>query len=389
LGRKRMKSILISSIYFPPQVGGISRVMMSIAAAMGKNQVCCLTGVPLGKNDLPENSLTKVYRRPGAFAGSKYLQAFGWGAAISEIMIRERPQVVQLSTIYEGSIGLWLRRWLRLPFVIYAHGNEILEAIQTEWEKPRLALRRADRVLANSRFTADLVQKTGVDPKRIEIVHLGCDVDYFRPVPSRIELRQRLLGARYRDRVILTVANLVPRKGHDMVIRCLPEVRKKIREVTYLIVGNGPYLHELEALAEAVGVRDRVIFAGPVADKDLADLYALSDVFVMPSREQLDKCDAEGFGLVFLEANACAKPVVAGRSGGIPDAVADGITGLLVNPHDPKEIADAINRLLLDKELAIRMGKQGRSRVVNEFTWSKCGKRIQEILRSVISERRV
>jgi phosphatidylinositol alpha-1,6-mannosyltransferase len=127
-----------------------------------------------------------------------------------------------------------------------------------------------------------------------------------------------------------------------------------------------------------------VIFTGKLPDADLAEIYALSDVFAMPSREQLDKCSVEGFGLVFLEANACGKAVVGGRSGGIPDAIEDGVTGFLVNPNDPDDTAAAIGRILTDHELASRMGTQGRARVVRTFTWQATGKRVQDILDSVV-----
>jgi phosphatidyl-myo-inositol dimannoside synthase len=248
-------------------------------------------------------------------------------------------------------------------------------------------LQKADRVLAISRFTADLVQKAGVDPSRIDIIHVGCDATRFRPLSARMELRQKLLGDRYRNRVILTVGNLVSRKGHDMVIRALPRLRETVPDITYLVVGDGPHRQQLEALADAVGVRDRVVFAGGVPDSDLPDIYALSDVFAMPSREHVEQCDVEGFGLVFLEANACAKPVVGGRSGGIPEAIEDGATGFLVNPNDSEDIAHAIGRLLTDTSLAIRMGQQGRVRVVNHFTWQKIGDRVQEILDAILQER--
>ena len=305
---------------------------------------------------------------------------------ISEIMLREQPRVVQLATAGEGYLGLWLRRWLRLPFVIYAHGNEILAGMQSDWKKPRLALQQADRVLANSQFTAKLVERAGVVPDRIEIVHPGCDIDRFRPVGPKMDLRQRLLGHRYGDRVILTVGGLVARKGHDMVIRALPRLRKSVPEVTYLIVGDGSYRSQLEALATAMGVRDRVVFAGRLPAEDLPDIYALSDVFVMPSREQLEACDVEGFGMVFLEASACAKPVVGGRSGGVSEAIVEGVTGLLVNPHDPEEIASVLKRIVTSEELAARLGEAGRAHVVKEFDWAKVGARVQEILGSVLRE---
>lgn len=361
--------------------------MAAIASRLGPDRVCCLTAVPANKTGINNGFEPTVYRRPAALGHVRHLHALAWGATISEIMIRERPQIVQLATAYEGYLGLWLRRWLHLPFVVYAHGNEILSAMQEDSHTPLLALRKANRVLANSRFTADLVQKAGVEPSRIETIYLGCDVDRFRPLPRNMELCQRLLRGRYRDRVILTVGNLVARKGHDMVIRALPRLMETIPDVTYLIVGDGPHREQLEALAETMRVRDRVVFAGRIPDESLPDIYALCDVFAMPSREELNKNDVEGFGLVFLEANACTKPVVAGRSGGIPDAVEDGVTGFLADPNDPGDIAQTIGRLLTDKGLATRMGLQGRLRVVNRFDWQQIGNRVQGILETIVREK--
>jgi phosphatidylinositol alpha-1,6-mannosyltransferase len=292
--------------------------------------------------------------------------------------------VVQLATVDEGYLGLWLQRWFNLPFVVYAHGNEILGAMQSDWPKPRLTLQQANRVLANSQFTANLVQQVGVNPDKIDIVHPGCDISRFRPLHPSPDLRQKLLGTTDRGRIILTVGGLVARKGHDMVIRALPRLRQTVPDVIYLIVGDGPYRTHLETLAVALGVQDHVIFIGKVPGEYLPDIYALSDVFVMPSREQLNVCDVEGFGIVFLEANACGKPVVGGRSGGIPDAIIDGVTGLLVNPHDPEDIANALARLLTDGDLAVRIGRQGRLRVASDFNWARLGRRVRGILDSIL-----
>ena len=382
-----MKSLLISGTYFPPQTGGISHLMRGITSALGPDLVCCLTGQRANGAVTREDVGPRIYRRPAVFtAKAKYLRAAAWGATIAEIMVRERPKIAQLATAGEGPLGLWLRKWFGLPFIVYAHGNEVLSAMQPSGQKLQVGLRRADRVLAVSRFTANLVQKFGVFPDRIVIVHPGCDSDHFRPLCPTMELRQKLLGDRHKDKVILSIGNLVARKGHDMVIRALPRLRETVPEVTYLIVGEGSNRIQLENLAIALGVRDRVVFAGPLAE-DLPDIYALSDVFVMPSREQIEECDVEGFGLAFLEASACAKPVVGGRSGGIPDAIVDGVTGLLVNPHDPEDIANALARLLTNNHLAIRFGQQGRTWVVKYFGWNRIAGQVQGILQSVLQER--
>jgi phosphatidyl-myo-inositol dimannoside synthase len=383
-----MKSLLITS-NFPPQTGGISNLMATLALALGRDRVCCLCcpGTRHAQNaGFDSRSGPRIYYWTGGVR-ENYLRAVGLGVSIAQIMLRERPQAVQLGMVTDGAVGLWLNRWFNLPFIVYAHGNEILRAMRKgSSETDIMTLRKADRVLAVSKFTAQLVRQAGVAPERIDVVHPGCEVDRFRPLQPRRDLRQKLLGNRNEDRLIVTVGNLVERKGHDMVIRALPSLQQTIPAVTYLIVGDGSFRFQLETLATDLGVRDRVVFAGQVATEDLPDIYALSDVFVMPSRERLEADDVEGFGIVFLEASACGKPVIGSWSGGVPDAVVDGLTGLLVNPYDHEQIAQALARLLLDRNMAVRLGEQGRSRVVSDFNWTRIGDRVQGILEAVVHQ---
>lgn len=382
-----MKSLLISNVYFPPQVGGISHFMAEIAAALGPDRVCCLTSVSADGDRTVADRGLRVYRRPAATSQARRRHALALGTALAYILVRERPRVIQLATANEGYIGLRLRDWLGLPFVIYAHGNEVLAAIESVWDKPRTALRRAARVLANSRFTAGLVERAGVPAERIAIIHPGCDVERFRPLPPDPELRHRLLGPRADGPIILTVGGLVPRKGHDMVIQALPRVRQRVPKATYLVVGEGPDRRRLQTLAAELGVGDRVVFAGTVPAAVLPRLYALCDVFVMPSREEPESCNVEGFGLVFLEANACGRPVVGGRSGGVEDAVIDGVTGFLVDPRSPEAISEAVVRLLTYPALARHLGHEGRARVIREFTWARASQRVYAVLEDVAKNR--
>lgn len=360
--------------------------MESICSTLGQDEICCLTGVPAENDRRVNGHGPRVYRRPSAFANAWHVQAPSLGTAVLHILLRERPKVLQIATAHDSYIGLWLRQRLGIPYVVYAHGNEILAAMQSEWEKPRQSLQQASRVLAVSRYTAKLVEKAGVNPGRIELFHPGCDIETFQPQEPDEELRRKLLGDTDGQRMILSVGNLVSRKGHDMVIRALPRLLQTVGNVSYLIVGDGPYRSELENLASALGVRERVVFAGRMPDETLPRVYALCDVFVLASREQIDSCDVEGFGIVFLEANACGKPVVGGRSGGIGDAIAEGETGFLVDSRDPDGIAEAIGRLLTDPQLAARLGEQGRERVVREFSWHSVAARLRRILQQVVLE---
>lgn len=361
-------------------------MMEEICLALGPDRVACLTGVRASPENPRRLGRIRVYRRPWAFAENRIMQAATLTFSFLEILLRDRPRVLQLCSCQEGYLGLLLQRWLDLPFVIYAHGNEILDAMHSDWEKPRLALKRASFVLANSRFTANLVEATGVRPETIKVIPLGCDTEKFRPLEPDPRLRERVLGNRADGPVILSVGNLVERKGHDMVVRALPAISKEVPGVTYVIVGSGPYRKNLEELASSLRVGNQIVFAGRVPDEDLPKFYALSDVFAMPSRARPDSNDVEGFGIVFLEAGASGKPVIAGRSGGIEDAVLHGITGLLVDPSSEEDVAQALIRLFKNDELRVKLGNQGRDRVQKEYTWSIVSECVQAILEQVAGE---
>jgi phosphatidylinositol alpha-1,6-mannosyltransferase len=379
------KSLVVSSVYFPPQVGGISAMMAALFAHLGAARACCLTGAPAPAG-IADKGAGRVYRRPAAFRPPRSRKAAAWALALMEIMVRDRPRAAQIATIDDGHLGVWLRRWLHLPFLVYAHGNDILRVLEGTWPRERTQLQTADRVVAVSRFTAGLVEQAGVDPGRIRVIHPGCDAGHFQPLPADPALRQQLLGARAPGPILLTVGNLVERKGHDRVIQALPRLLRRIPNATYLVVGDGPYRDALDRLAREAGVRDHVVFAGRVDDAQLPRLYALSDVFVMASRARPAECDVEGFGLVYLEANACGKPVIGGRTGGIPEAIMDGKTGFLVDPEDPADIAARLEATLADREGSAAMGRHGRARVKADFSWASAAAQVQELITGMVAQ---
>ena len=196
----------------------------------------------------------------------------------------------------------------------------------------------------------------GVASQKIELIYNGVNLDRFKEQQKSTDLLDRY--GLEEKRVILTVGRLVERKGIDLVIRSIPRIVSRFPDIHYLIVGDGPYRSVLEQLAQETGVADRVTFAGLVDDNELVGHYALCNVFVMPNRELPDG-DTEGFGLVFLEANACGKPVVAGKAGGTSDAVRDEYNGLLVDGTNVDELATAVIRILADEQLYARLRAGG------------------------------
>jgi phosphatidylinositol alpha-1,6-mannosyltransferase len=285
-----------------------------------------------------------------------------------------RSEDIAVLCIGELVAGGWLAETCRLLYglktLIYVHGEEISTRSQYDegGRKRRRALAAADGIVAVSRFTRDtLIQSFGVPPEKIELVSNGVDLARFVPRPRSEPLAQRY-GLQGRP-VLLTVSRLYARKGIDRVIQSLPAVLLHIPDLIYLVVGDGGYRPELEQLVSRHGLGASVVFAGAVPDYELTDHYSLGDVFIMANREMPDG-ETEGFGLVFLEANACGLPVIAGKAGGSVDAVTDQVNGLVVNGDDVAAIGAAVIALFDDAALRERL-RAGGAKVAAASGWER------------------
>ncbi len=208
----------------------------------------------------------------------------------------------------------------------------------------------------------------------------GVDLDTYHPTVQGDSVRARL-GLVDRP-VVVCVSRLVPRKGQDTLIRALPEIRRRVPDTALLIVGGGPYRNALGKLARQVGVERDVVFTGTVPAAELPAHYAAGDVYAMPCRTRNRGLDVEGLGIVYLEASATGLPVVAGDSGGAPDAVRDGETGFVVRGRDVAQLADRVATLLADRDLARQFGAAGRAWVEREWRWETQAARMSSLLRA-------
>jgi phosphatidylinositol alpha-1,6-mannosyltransferase len=206
----------------------------------------------------------------------------------------------------------------------------------------------------------------------------GVDVETFTPGVDGSAVRS-YYGLNDRP-VIVCVSRLVPRKGQDALVRALPQVRQRVPDAALLLVGSGPHRSTLESLAAEHGVAPDVFFTGSVRWDDLPAHYAAGDVFAMPCRTRRGGLDVEGLGIVYLEASATGLPVVAGDSGGAPDAVREGETGFVVGGRDVPEMAERLTTLLTDTTLARHMGEAGRSWVESEWRWDLQAGRLGALL---------
>ncbi|MDR5708507.1 MAG: glycosyltransferase family 4 protein [Armatimonadota bacterium] len=365
---------------FPPMVGGEARMYARICRSIPPDRVLVLAP------HLPDDVLFDLHEHypivrvrvpTSPHPAARAVQITRMLLAARRLVRSNDIHVLHIGHLYLGPVGLALRRWNRIPYVLYLHGGEMAPYMRSRVVRKLVqrVVEEASLVVANSRFTLAHYEAMGMRPRRAEVLPPVADTRRFRPDLDPNPARERYgLG---NCGVVLTVGRLVQRKGHDLVLRALAALGEEAGPVRYVIAGSGPEERRLRDLAEALGVRDRVVFAGYVPDEELPGLYAACDVFVMPSRALEVRDGIEGFGTVFLEAGACGKPVVGGRSGGATEAVEDGVTGLLVDPHDPGALAEALRRLLRDPELRRRMGETGRARAKRlEAAWGETVRRL-------------
>lgn len=293
----------------------------------------------------------------------------------------ERPRLIISTHLNFGPIAQLVREFTGAPYVLVAHGTDAWDLKSRSRKK---ALQKADLVLAVSRYTRDrLVEKTGIDPRRIEILPNSFSPERFGIGPKSPRLLQKY-GLGLETPVILTVCRLADTeryKGYDQIIRALPQISREVPAVRYLLVGSGPDRRRIEKLADDFGVRKFVIFGGFVPEDQLCEHYNLCDLFAMPST-------AEGFGIVYLEALACGKPVLAGNKDGSRDALADGELGILVDPENTDKIASESIRLLqrTHSHPNLLRPEYLRDRVTELFGFETFKRTLAERLRPFLSE---
>lgn len=228
-------------------------------------------------------------------------------------------------------------------------------------------------------FTQSAISKALTNNAQRAMVKIapGIDTDHF--VPTDASVLRRSLGLENK-KVIVSVGRLVHRKGQDYLIQSMPLILHQVPNAHLLLVGQGPYLEHLQKLVKEHGLESSVTFIGRVDYKELPQYLCVGDIFAMPSRSRLMGLEVEGLGIVYLEASSCGLPVLAGNSGGAPDAVKQSETGLVVNGTDEKQIASAAIELLNNSESSKKMGLAGRQWIVNNWRWETWSKEFEALL---------
>lgn len=286
---------------------------------------------------------------------------------VRALVRREKPDFLFVGQVLPlGTVAYLLRR--RVPYVVFTHGMDVLMA-QKSWRKQRLVkkiLEYAKLVVANSEFTRNLL--TAYSLQTTAAVVYPCPDIATDAKREDVEQLRSKLGLNGK-KVLLTLGRVVERKGHDTVIKALPEILQHVPEAVYVVAGVGSDLGRLGKMVDDLKLQTAVRFVGKVSDEERPLYYALCDIFVMPSRQI--GSDVEGFGIVYLEAAMFGKTSIGGSSGGIPEAILDGKTGALVDPADASAFARVAVQLLRDDALRHELGQNAKARVVHEFRWER------------------
>jgi phosphatidylinositol alpha-1,6-mannosyltransferase len=359
----RSPRLLIVTPDFPPAPGGIQVVVERIATGVQAFQARVIAPDAAGASRFDRDSGLDVrrVRGGGRLRGGRNAML---NAAALAAAVRFRPDVTLSAHIAASPAAAAVRHLLGARTVQYFHAEEI-------GAKPKLAAfaaRHANESIAVSRYTAGLIAATGAAPTALSVIPNGTDIP-GDPTPLPVDRP-----------TVLTIARMEERyKGHDVMVRALALVRAKVSDVQWIVIGDGSLRPGIEQLAESYGVAESAHFLGAVSDEQRNSWLRRAHLLAMPSRLPAGGLAGEGFGIVYLEAGAYGKPVVAGNVGGTLDAVLDGQTGLLVDPLDPLAVAGAITRLLLDRELASRLGEAGRARS-QRYAWPVIVRRVETVL---------
>lgn len=380
------KALLITND-FPPIVSGISTVFYEFLKRTDRGRYIVVAPKVKGAEELDRKAQLNVRRVWIPIGESKISKIFKTLLSTLYILffsLKYKPSAIHCGQILSNGYGGYLcKKLLGIPYIIWVYGSETIRfgRFKLLERLMKRILIEAKRVVANSSFTEKEYIDFGVSADKVVTITPGVDTDFFKPGKKDDGLVKIYS---LKDKIILlTVGRLDERKGHDMVLEVLPRLLPNYPDLVYLIVGKGREEKRLNEIVSEKGLQNSVLFVGYVEEDQLPAYYNLCDIFILPNRitkSSALKGDYEGFGIVFLEAGACGKPVIGGRSGGVVDAVSDGLTGYLVDPFSPEEIAKKI-KILLDNPLSIKMmGEMGRRRVIENFDWKVLIKRFEEIL---------
>ena len=369
-----MKRILIITLEFPPQVGGIATYVEQFAKSLLPEQVFVLA--PKQKDDkiFDEQLAFKVIRKNlfwPIFIWPRWAKLF---FITRKIIKQEKIDELFIHHILPvGYIGWLMKKLFKVPYLIFSHGTDVELGTKFPWKRKmlRLVANNTEALIFNSQSLADRLLKILPEFSSKSLVLYPCPEIDFKVAPE-VEIINNLRSqlALEGKKIILTISRIADGKGFPHLLRILPKVLDSIPNLIWLVVGTGNKKDWFLEEVRKNGLQSVVRYLGEIPHENLKPYYYLADLFVLLTHP--DEGREEGLGLVFLEAAACGLPVVAGRSGGVVEAVITGQTGLVVDIFKGDEnMVNSIVQLLKRQDFAKQLGKQAQERIQIEFVWEK------------------
>lgn len=360
-----MKTLIITMEY-PPQIGGIASYVYNLA----KNISDVLVYAPKmpGDAEFDKKNPWKVCRRKPYF----FLMWPRWVKMLIQVWnIVEKEKIEKIyvhHALPAGYVAYLLKKFKRIPYVIFFHGTDLELGIKNKKNKLKKIIAAADKIVVNSNFLKNKFKAGFEDLAKEPIVIYPCaDSVFFKAVPETELKKLKSQLALEGKSVIITVARLAEGKGYPHLIRLLPKILEKVPNLVWLIVGDGPKKDFIIDTIQKNYLQNVVRFIGKIPYMELPKYYQIADLLVLLTHP--DESAEEAWGTAFVEAAACGLPVVAGRSGGVEEAVQNMVSGLVVDVYQDQSIISAITELLRNPDYAKQMGQAGLNRVTQEFNW--------------------
>ncbi len=374
------RKILLVTNDLGPQAGGIESFILGLLGELDGSDIVIYTSSEPGDQTFDKELRQKYGVEVIRDRAKILLPTPRVNRSVARVMKQYKSEYVWFGAAAPlGWMAGHLRRHGAKRIVAITHGHEVW------WSKVwpfTLVMKAMSQKIDAFGYLGDFTKRamSSAISTQLKMVRIapGISINHFTPGTKSEELAKELDV--FGKKVIVCVGRLVHRKGQDRLIEAMPDVLKKIPDAVLLIVGEGPRREALKKLVAEKELENSVKIVGRLSYEQLPMVIRLGDIFAMPSRSRFFGLEVEGLGIVYLEASACGVPVIAGASGGAPDAVLPGETGLVVDGTDVEAISASIVYLLNDDELRSRMGKRGREWAVNEWSWEMWGKRFSKLL---------
>ena len=374
------RKILLVTNDLGPHAGGIESFILGLLGQMNGRDIVIYTSSEEGSNNFDQNLQEKFGVRVIRDRSKTLLPTPAVNRRISRVMQQYKSTHIWFGAAAPlGFMAGHLRKRGAQRIIALTHGHEVWWSRIWPFTLVMKAMaRKIDAFGYLGEFTKSAMKKAVGDRTQFVRIAPGIEIDHFVPGEKSPDLIERYqLGGKF---VIVCVARLVHRKGQDKLIQAMPQIISKIPHAKLLIIGKGPYRSHLDSLVEKYNLHNFVTFVGRLSYEELPPHIQLGDIFAMPSRSRLFGLEVEGLGISYLEASSCGLPVIAGSSGGAPDAVLENQTGIVVDGEDVNAIADAIITLYNNKELRASMSLRGRAWAESEWSWQLWGKKFTELL---------